>query len=284
MQSALLLLLGSAVPIFSQSLVHGPAPAPSTLSTTQSGVLPVAPTPFPSAGLQTEEGAITYDGPMNPGFVGPGGYAVIQSNTAGAAYQAILPNSNFDDATGTTITGSIMALVPTNGTGVMFTVNFTGFPSEAEYGPFVYHIHGLPVPADGNCTATMGHLDPTDRGEYYPCDNTQPASCQAGDLAGKHGNITGTSFTGSFLDLYLSATPGSPYYFGDKSIVIHSMNTTRLTCANFAMMASNSSATGTGTSMPSPTTSPIQITGAAGRVSITTGLLGYLAVFAPFLL
>lgn len=38
----------------------------------------------------------------------------------------------------------------------------------------------MPVPADGNCTATMGHLDPTNRGEYYPCDNTQPQSCQAG--------------------------------------------------------------------------------------------------------
>lgn len=27
-----------------------------------------------------------------------------------------------------------------NGTGVMFTINFTGFPSEAEYGPFGEYI------------------------------------------------------------------------------------------------------------------------------------------------
>ena len=59
----------------------------------------------------------------------------------------------------------------------------------------VYHIHGMPVSADGNCTATMGHLDPTNRGEYHPCEDTQPETCQAGDLAGKHGNITGTTFS-----------------------------------------------------------------------------------------
>ena len=59
----------------------------------------------------------------------------------------------------------------------------------------VYHIHGMPVAPDGNCTATMGHLDPTDRGEYHPCENIAPETCQAGDLAGKHGNITFTSYS-----------------------------------------------------------------------------------------
>lgn len=59
----------------------------------------------------------------------------------------------------------------------------------------VYHIHGLPVPADGNCSATLGHLDPTDRGELHACEVAAPQTCQAGDLAGKHGNITSTSFT-----------------------------------------------------------------------------------------
>lgn len=47
----------------------------------------------------------------------------------------------------------------------MVNVNFHGFPDEAMYGPFIYHIHAKAVPADGNCTATLGHLDPTDRGE-----------------------------------------------------------------------------------------------------------------------
>lgn len=29
----------------------------------------------------------------------------------------------------------------------------------------VYHLHAAPVPADGNCTGTLGHVDPFIRGE-----------------------------------------------------------------------------------------------------------------------
>jgi hypothetical protein len=54
----------------------------------------------------------------------------------------------------------------------------------------VYHIHAYAVPADGNCSGTLGHLDPFVRGESPPCDPTQPQTCQVGDLSGKHGNIT----------------------------------------------------------------------------------------------
>jgi hypothetical protein len=46
-------------------------PAPVLLTTTKSGVLPVIPTATPGAaftGVETIEGAITYDGPANPGF------------------------------------------------------------------------------------------------------------------------------------------------------------------------------------------------------------------------
>jgi hypothetical protein len=178
--------------------------------------------------------------------------------------------TEFDAATGAVIMGSITGTANANGTGVMFSVNFTGFPSESEYGPFVYHIHNMAVPADGNCTATLGHLDPTDRGEYHPCENVQPETCQAGDLAGKHGNITGTTFTSSYLDLYLSTTPGSPYFFGDKSVVIHSSNTTRLTCANFAMVApssTNSTSTATATATSTSTSAPASYTGAASKAA-----------------
>lgn len=51
-----------------------------------------------------------------------------------------------------------------------------------------------PVPTDGNCTATEAHLDPYIRGEIPPCDNTQPETCQVGDLTGKHGNVTMSPF------------------------------------------------------------------------------------------
>lgn len=49
---------------------EGPAPAPVLLTHTMSGVLPVLPTATPFVGLETIEGALVDDGPMNPGFTG----------------------------------------------------------------------------------------------------------------------------------------------------------------------------------------------------------------------
>jgi hypothetical protein len=153
-----------------------------------------------------------------------------------------------------------------NGTGIIFTISLSGLPNEAAYGPFVYHVHNMPVSADGNCTTTLGHLDPTDRGEYHPCEATQPETCQVGDLAGKHGNITTSgTFSTSYLELYLSTVPGSGYFFGDKSVVIHSSNATRLTCANFTLVSSavsngsgSASASGSGAASPTSSTAPFE--------------------------
>ncbi|CZR50370.1 related to cytosolic Cu/Zn superoxide dismutase [Phialocephala subalpina] len=268
------------------ALVNAQAPPVSTLSTTMSGVLPYLPVSTGFTGVETIEGAITYDGPVVDGFTGPGGNATIQSNLPPATYMAVLPMTMFDNSTNSTngtdsiITGSITGKANSNGTGIMFYVNFAGFPSESSEGPFVYHIHNKPVPTDGNCTETLGHLDPTDRGEYHPCENSQPETCQAGDLAGKHGNITTKEFTASYLELYLSTDPSSPYFFGDKSVVIHTSNTTRLTCANFTMIASStttttSSSPSSGTATSTSTATPSSYTGAASKVagSSVIGLL-----------
>jgi hypothetical protein len=111
----------------------------------------------------------------------------------------------------------------------------------------------------------MGHLDPTNRGELHACEIAAPQTCQAGDLAGKHGNVTSASFSASYTDLYLSTDPNSPYFFGNKSIVIHSMNTTRLTCANFAI-ESNSTTTSGSSSTPTPSS-----TGASSGMQGTVG-------------
>jgi hypothetical protein len=137
----------------------------------------------------------------------------------------------------------------------------------------VYHIHALPVPADGNCTSTLGHLDPTDRGEYFPCDVSAPATCQAGDLAGKHGNVTGPGvFTVTYNEPYLSTDPSSPYFFGDKSFVIHTSNTTRLTCASFAMVGGNSSSSSSSSSsMSSMTGTPTVAPGSGGASMSSMG-------------
>lgn len=154
---------------------------------------------------------------------------------------AILPLTQFSNSSNSTnctdsIAGSITGMANPNGTGVLFYVDFSVFPSEPKYGPFAYEISDKPVPSDGNCTKIADQRDPTDQGQYQPCQSTEPDTCQIGDLAGKHGNITSTQFTASYLDLYLSTNPASPCYFGDKSVVIHTSKTI-LTCANFTLIS-----------------------------------------------
>ena len=131
----------------------------------------------------------------------------------------------------------------------------------------VYHIHDQPVPSDGNCTGTLAHLDPTIRGEVPPCDATQPETCQVGDLAGKHGNITTSPFQTRYLDLYTSTTTGATGFFGNRSVVVHTSNATRLTCANFTLVAGTPSG-----SSPTPSSTPF--TGAANVKVMSWGALG----------
>ena len=83
----------------------------------------------------------------------------------------------FDGLVGTTVSGYIEGVGGPD--GVRFSINLTGLPDVAQYGPFPYHIHDLPVPADGNCTATLGHLDPTNRGELHMCDTAAPERVSA---------------------------------------------------------------------------------------------------------
>ncbi|KAK3673190.1 hypothetical protein LTR78_007030 [Recurvomyces mirabilis] len=266
---ALIPALGAAVAMAQGQGAGYPPPPPMTLSTTLSGVLPVLPTQTPGfSGVETEEGAIVYDGPANPSFMPVNGPATTAANLPAATYMAMLPSTNFDNGTGSTIMGSVMISSTAGGSGVSVSVNFTGFPSESLYGPFVYHIHEFPVPANGNCSATVGHLDPTDRGEYYPCNVGAPATCQVGDLAGKHGNVTMPNFVAQYTDAFLSTDPSSTAFFGDKSIVIHSSNTTRLTCANFKMMGGAANGTSsTNSSSPTPSSSVTPYTGAGSKMS-----------------
>ncbi|KAF2247877.1 hypothetical protein BU26DRAFT_565304 [Trematosphaeria pertusa] len=159
----------------SPSRAQRPPPPPIVLSTTKSGVLPILPTNTPFTGVDTLDGAIINPGPIVPGFLGPGGTATTQSNLPAATYRADLPDTMFDPYADSVIRGSIV-VVGTD-TGVQFRVNLTGLPDQGLYGPFAWHIHNQPVPADGNCTGTLGHLDPTNRGELYMCDAAAPATC-----------------------------------------------------------------------------------------------------------
>lgn len=70
------------------------------------------------------------------------------------------------------------------------------------------------------------------------CDAALPQTCQVGDLAGKHGGkITAQgAFSTQFVDPYLSLVQGSPGFFGGLAFVLHTANTTRITCANFELV------------------------------------------------
>lgn len=191
--------------------------------------------------------------------------AITSGNPQGLVYQAILPDSNT-----TTIRGYVVGTSPMNGTGIEFNVNMYALPVSTQ-GPLLYHIHENPVPADGNCTGTGAHLDPYVRGEAPACDPTMPQQCQVGDLAGKHGNITTSPFQTAYLDLYTSDLGDAMTFFGNRSIVVHSSNLTRLTCANFSLIAGTAT-NSTGTAATSSGSSAsATATGAAVRNVVGTG-------------
>jgi hypothetical protein len=114
----------------------------------------------------------------------------------------------------------------------------------------VYHIHAIPINSTGNCASALGHLDPFIRGETPPCNSSAPKTCQVGDLSGKHGKITSDPFSATYIDDYASLVPGIGSFFGNRSFVVHFANTTRITCANFAMVSGPTYATGTTTARP----------------------------------
>ena len=151
----------------------------------------------------------------------------------------------------------------------------------------MYHIHDQPVPANGNCTATKAHLDPYIRGEQPPCDPAAPQTCQVGDLSGKYGHPPGPAYQATYTDLYTSTRQGPASFFGNRSIVFHLANTTRINCANFELVAGSpngsypTSATppapsGTGTAVSPPV---VQYTGGATPMVIS-GMAVVAGIFA----
>ncbi|KAL0261100.1 hypothetical protein SLS55_004796 [Diplodia seriata] len=169
-----------------------------------------------------------------------GDAAVITNNPAGVTYAAVFPNRE-----DTTVRGSVVASSVGGGTGVNFQISISGLPLNE--GPYTYHIHDAPVPEDGNCTKTLAHLDPYERGEDPVCDSAEPQTCQVGDLAGKYGKLQAPGASQSFTDDYAALVPGIGAFFGNRSIVVHFPNKTRITCANFVGAANGS------TPVPIPT-------------------------------
>ncbi|RCI15182.1 hypothetical protein L249_6940 [Ophiocordyceps polyrhachis-furcata BCC 54312] len=183
---------------------------------------------------------------------------VIKSNPSGATFEAQLPAQAFTAGSlDGNVRGSIVASTPADGVGVEFKVRFDNVPQEG--GPFLYHIHVNDVPSNGNCTSTLAHLDPYKRGEDVPCDSSRPETCQVGDLSGKHGKPNSTSsgsFSADYVDRFLSTSPESNAFFGNRSFVFHFANKTRITCANFKQVESGGSASNTGAASSTASSPP----------------------------
>ncbi|KAI0596264.1 superoxide dismutase [Biscogniauxia sp. FL1348] len=203
-----------------------------------------------------------------------GDATVTTGNPIGKSVMATLPDEPFFQ-TGSlngNVKGYVAAKSGANGVGVDYEVSFSNLPTEG--GPFTYHLHVNPVPEDGNCTSTLAHLDPFIRGEEPACDPTSPQTCQVGDQSGKYGKITSDPFTATFHDDFTSLTEGVGSYFANRSFVIHFANKTRISCANFAILGSNSSyptnPTGGATPSSTPSSSPtvIPVSGGPSTLSV----------------
>lgn len=161
-----------------------------------------------------------------------GDAVAVEDNPVGKSYVAKLPETPFSpiDVEGN-VKGSVTATSGADGKGVDFKVQLSNLPKEG--GPFSYHLHVAPVPEDGNCTETLAHLDPFIRGEDPPCDPDTPEACEVGDLSSKHGKADSDPFEATFNDPYASLVEGTGAFFGNRSLVVHFANKTRITCANF---------------------------------------------------
>jgi len=195
-----------------------------------------------------------------------GNASIPENNPVGLVYTATLPQKQFfnpDDPRGN-VQGSISATANPDGIGVRFVVNFSNLPTSG--GPFVYHLHVAPVPEDGNCNDTLGHLDPFIRGETPACESSLPQTCQVGDLSGKHGKVVDDPFSASYADDFASTIDGLGSFFGNRSLVVHFANKTRITCANFKLEGTPTNGTANATS----TDTPIQFTGASAKTMVPT--------------
>jgi hypothetical protein len=65
----------------------------------------------------------------------------------------------------------------------------------------------------------------------------RPETCQVGDLGGKHGEATETSYNASYTDAFVSLREDLGAFFGNRSFVLHFANRTRIGCGNFTSLS-----------------------------------------------
>ena len=76
----------------------------------------------------------------------------------------------------------------------------------------------------------------------------------------------------SYLDLYVSDQAGASAFLGNRSVVIHSSNTTRLTCANSTLLGTAASSSSGMPPVATPMTK-IPDSGGADAKAIGGGVL-----------
>ncbi|XP_002734284.1 uncharacterized protein LOC100377119, partial [Saccoglossus kowalevskii] len=133
---------------------------------------------------------------------------------------------NSDGVTGTISFSQSSSLHPT-----LVEVNLNNLQNQAH----TYHVHEFPVPHrkttdDSLCNSYSvgGHWNP-----YNVVDSPATGTndqYEIGDLSGKYGTISGTSFSGSYIDFNLPLF-GQNSIIG-RSIVIHKSDGSRWVCAN----------------------------------------------------
>lgn len=137
--------------------------------------------------------------------------------------------------------------VGTSNGSVSVSVKLEGLPETG--GPFPYHVHELPVPANGDCMGTKLHLNPYNgSSSATTLDDTE-----VGDLARRHGNLTAPSDDISYVDEYLSLNSDSPAFIGGRSVVVHFLNNSRIACANITEESKDSSSSNSTTESVSET-------------------------------
>ncbi|KAK4462988.1 hypothetical protein QBC42DRAFT_345958 [Cladorrhinum samala] len=119
--------------------------------------------------------------------------------------------------------------------GINYTIDVTGL--DVAKGPYKYHVHLRPVPVNGTCADTLGHLDSYVRGDSPPCEKSLPQTCEVGDLSGKYGTVAGPDVHYEFNDPYTATNKIQLGYVGERSIVFHDASAARIACANLIKKA-----------------------------------------------
>lgn len=148
---------------------------------------------------------------------------VIDDNPDKAIYKADLDGNN--------IHGIVELYTARNGSTKVH-VDITGLPEDG--GPFYYHIHNNQI-SNNDCETAGTHFNPYGA-EFDDCDEAgvdqDDSYCQIGDLSGKHGFINTTCFQLDYYDPYISLNRDNKAYIGDRSIVVHYNDLSKMVCGN----------------------------------------------------